>query len=257
MTTTTHPTTAHHLWTIARHWTDLADALTAQQNTWPPAMGIAVLSNRHQTAEEREAAQWRAQALRQLERSPDQPGWTAAPIRFDVLDALLLVEAGLVELADQIAAASQHSPITPSPPRKTWPANPRAYKAARADANRRDLLALRQSKDPRRWRLMNGPDADRTAVRAALWLLARYQGVRGPWRPLSDDERARIRTVARACAHLVERCLDVGDGRATLAESCPLCGDRLVMHGGAGASPVVRCRGASCGRTWTWSDVAR
>jgi hypothetical protein len=213
-------------------------------------MGIATLSTRHQSAEDREAAHYRAEALRQLERSPEQPGWTAAPLRLDVLDALALVEAGLIELADQTAAEVQHSPISPTPPRAEWPANPRAYRAAHADAARRDLLAMKQSRDPRRWRF-NG--SSRTVPRAALWLLAQVQGVRGPWRPLSDDELLRVRAVARSSARVVEQVLDVGDGRVRLDAACPLCGGLLDMHGGAGVRPTVRCTG--CGRTWTHHDA--
>ncbi|WP_267244378.1 hypothetical protein [Streptomyces sp. PR69] len=242
-TTATH--TSRHLWTIAHHWHDLETALATQQNTWPPVMGIATLTDRNQTAEEAEAARYRAEALRLLERDPDQPGWTAAPLRLTVLETLQTVEAALIELADQIAAASQHSPITPAPPRRAYPADPRARRTMEADDARRNLLALRQSKDPRRWRY----DGQRSGRRAALWLLARAQGVRGPWRPLNENEQACISTVARTAAGLVERVLDVGDGRARLAEACPLCGGKLHLHGGGGATPLARC--TSCGRTWS------
>ncbi|MFJ4009434.1 hypothetical protein [Streptomyces sp. NPDC090026] len=251
MTTThTHPTTTQHLWTIARHWTDLHNALADHTPTWPPTMGIATHSARTQSTEDAEAAAWRAQALRALERSPDQPGWTAAPIRLDVLDALVLIEGGIIELADTIAAAVQHSPVAPSPPRRTWPADPRAYRAARADAARRDALALRQSADPRRWRF-TGPT--RTVPRAALWLLAQAQGVRGPWRPLDDQQLQRVRAVAGTAARLLERCLDVGDGRVRLDAGCPSCGGLVDLHGGGGARPVAHC--TNCGHTWTQRDT--
>ncbi|MGW7196629.1 hypothetical protein [Streptomyces chryseus] len=250
MTATTHPTASHHLWTVIHHWKDLEDALDGRPNTWPPTMGIATLSNRHQDKEELEAARYRATALRALERAPEQLGWTAAPLRLDVLDTLTTVEAALVELADQTAAAIQHAPITPAPPRRSWPADPKARRTAKADDNRRNLLALRQAKDPRRWRYTG----QRTTRQAALWLLARVQGVRGPWRPLTDEEAQRIHLVARVAAHLVEHALDVGEGKVTLAEACPLCGGVLDIHGGAGARPVVRC--TSCGRTWAHPDSA-
>lgn len=252
-TTDTQNTTAtqHHLWTVARHWRDLTEALAARQNTWPPAMGISVLSNRHQSDEEAEAATWRAEALRALERSPDQPGWSAAPLRLDVLDTMRTVEAGLVELADQIAALIQHAPITPAPPRGFRPADRKARARWERDDARRDLLALKESKDPRRWRIA-GTAEQRTADRAALWLLAQVQGVRGPWQALPDTELARIVAVAHSCALLVEHALDVGDERVRLAVLCPICHGLLDMHGGAGASPVVRC--TSCGQTWTQHD---
>ncbi len=208
-------------------------------------MGIGIISRHDQDAEQAEAATWRAEALRALERSPDQPGWTAAPLRLDVLDTMVTVEAGLLELADQIAAAVQHAPITPAPPRRSWPDDPRARRTAQADDVRRNQLALRESKNPRRWRYTG---TQRTAPLAALWLLARTQGVRGPWRPLTYAEQHRIDTVARTSAGLVERALDVGDGRARLAAVCPVCSGPLDMHGGAGTDPLVRC--TRCGKTW-------
>ncbi|TXS36943.1 hypothetical protein [Streptomyces sp. OR43] len=112
---TTQTSTDQHLFTVAYHWRDLNDALATRPTTWPPAMGIGIISARTQSDEEREAAGYRAAALRALERSPDQIGWTAAPLRIDVLDTIRTVEAGLIELADQTAAAIQHAPITPAP----------------------------------------------------------------------------------------------------------------------------------------------
>ncbi|MEQ4610658.1 hypothetical protein ABMX48_31595 [Streptomyces cavourensis] len=245
--TTTHTTasTERNLFTIAHHWRDLREHLATRGTTWPPIMGIGIISARDQDEEQAEAATWRAEALRALERSPDQPGWTAAPLRLDVLDTMVTVEAGLLELADQTAAAVQHAPITPAPPRRSWPDDPRARRTAQADDVRRNQLALRESKNPRRWRYTG---AQRTAPLAALWLLARTQGVRGPWRPLTDAEQHRIDTVARTSAGLVERALDVGDGRARLAALCPVCSGPLDMHGGAGTDPLVRC--TRCGKTW-------
>ncbi|WEH40771.1 hypothetical protein [Streptomyces sp. AM 2-1-1] len=244
-TTCTTTATERHLFTVARDWRDLREALATRGTTWPPTMGIGLLSA-HQSEDEAEAATWRAEALRSLERSPDQPGWTAAPLRLDVLDTMVTVEAGLLELADQTAAAIQHAPITPAPPRRSWPDDPRARRSAEADDRRRNQLALRQGKDPRRWRYTG---AQRTAPLAALWLLARTQGVRGPWRPLTEAEQHRIDTVARTSAGLVERALDTADGRVRLAAPCPECGGPLDLHGGGGAAPVARC--TACGRTWS------
>ncbi|MGW6459110.1 hypothetical protein ACWF94_24840 [Streptomyces sp. NPDC055078] len=246
MTTTHHTRTEQHLFTVVRHWRDLQTALGTRTQTWPPTMGIATVSARQQDAEEAEAATWRAEALRILERSPDQLGWTAAPIRLDVLDTIATVEAGLLELTDQLAAAIQHAPITPAPPRRSWPTDPRARRTVEQDDARRNLLALKQSKDPRRWRYIG---TDRTVPRAGLWLLAQVQGARGPWRPITDPDRHRIAAVASTSARLVEHALDVGNERARLAAPCPICLGSLDMHGGAGSAPVVRC--GSCGRIWT------
>jgi hypothetical protein len=248
MTTTTRsaPATEQHLFTVVRHWRDLSAALTTRGQTWPPTMGIATLSRRDQDEEQAEAARHRAAALRALERSADRPGWTAAPLRLGILDTMTTVQDALLALTDQIAAEIQFAPVTPAPPRRSWPDDPRARQTAAADDARRNELALRQSRDPRRWRYAS---ADRTVPRAGLWLLARVQGVRGPWRPLNDEQHTRVSTVARACARLVEHALDVGDGHIRLATACPGCGGLLDLHGGAGAKPVVRC--TACGRTWT------
>ncbi|WP_128817997.1 hypothetical protein [Streptomyces sp. S063] len=248
MTTTATHTSERHLFTIAHHWRDLREHLATRGTTWPPTMGIATISNRDQDDEQAEAATWRAEALRALERDPAQPGWTAAPLRLDVLDTMVTVEAGLLELADQTAAAVQHAPITPAPARRSWPDDPRARRTAEADDRRRNQLALRESKNPRRWRYTG---EQRTAPLAALWLLARIQGVRGPWRPLTDAEQQRIDVVARTSADLVERALDVGEGLVRLAALCPVCSGCLDMQGGSGAVPVVRC--GSCGRMWSGS----
>lgn len=246
MTTTLNTATQRDLFTIAHHWRDLTTALTTRSQTWPPAMGLSLLFQRRETEEEAEAATWRAEALRLLERQGEQPGWTAAPLNISVLDAMVTIEAGLLALADQIAEVVQHAPITPAPPRRTWPEDPKARRVAAADDNRRNQLALRQSKDPRRWRYTG----QRTAPQAALWLLARVQGVRGPWRPLTEEQQQHIATVARACARLVEHALDVGDERVRLAALCPFCHTAtLDMHGGDGTTPIARCD--TCGRTWT------
>ncbi|MER5677385.1 hypothetical protein ABT081_10650 [Streptomyces sp. NPDC002238] len=247
MTTTNTATTQACLFTVAHHWRDLTASLATRGTSWPPAMGISLISARHQSDEEAEAVTWRAEALRALERSVEQPGWTAAPLNLTVLDTMLTVEAGLLELADQTAAAVQHAPITPAPARRSWPDDPRARAVAQADDRRRNQLALRESKNPRRWRYQG---EQRTAPLAALWLLARVQGVLGPWRPLSDEQHDRIHAVARASAGLVERALDMADGHVRLAALCPVCHTpTLDMHGGAGVAPVARC--ATCGRTWT------
>ncbi|MFC9429284.1 hypothetical protein [Streptomyces sp. NPDC056987] len=275
-TRTPRPTAAvQHLWTIARHWTDLDDALTARTSTWPPPMGIPTLT-RTPDSEEAEAATWRAEALRILERAPDQPGWTAAPLRLGVLDTIRLVEAALVELADQVADLVQRAQITPAPPRRatprrsTPPASPspagfdfppvgsteQARRVQEHEDRKRDLAAMRDARDPRRWQLpasgRSTPHTDwgrRTAPRAALWLLARVQHAPGPvHRRLTPLETDRIATVARAAAGAVEHALDLADGRARVGRPCPGCGGPLVMHGGGGAIPVARCSG--CGSIW-------
>ncbi|MFE2600144.1 hypothetical protein ACFXCZ_27255 [Streptomyces sp. NPDC059396] len=262
---TTQPTAAENLWTVARHWADLDAALTARTPAWPPAMGIPTRD--HRSDDEAEAATWRAEALRLLERDPTQPGWTAAPLRLGTLDVLRTVEAALIELADQTAAAVQRAVITPSPARRARPPRMRgsgfdfparlegrAGRVQAADDRRRDLLAFKDSRDPRRWYYASDPhraedDPRRTVPRAALWLLARVQHAPGPvHRQLTPVEGDRIASVARAAARAVEHVLDVGDEHVVIMALCPDCGGRLTMYGGGGALPVVHCR--SCGHIW-------
>ncbi|MFJ2174362.1 hypothetical protein ACIOHE_15790 [Streptomyces sp. NPDC087851] len=266
---TPRPATAQDLWTIARHWDDLHDALTAQAVTWPPAMGIPTITHTPDS-DAAEAATWRAEALRRLERDPAQPGWTAAPLRLGVLDTIRTVEAALVELADQVADQVQRPQITPAPPRRAIrtttprpgfdfapvPTTDRARRVQENDDRRRDLLAMRDARDPRRWQLpASGRGAPRTdwgrrnAPRAALWLLARVQHAPGPvHRHLTVLEADRIASVARGTARLVERALDTGDERARISAPCPACSGRIIMHGGGGAAPIARCTG--CGGIW-------
>lgn len=240
MSTTT--TRLHPLAVIATHWRHLEDALgTPSAVTWPPA-GLRGYLGALGAEEEQEAATWRAEALRALERSPEQLGQTAAPLRLAVLDTMTTVTEQLVDLADQTAAAVQRSPMTQAP--RSWPA---------ADRARRDLLAQRDAADPRRWRYTGAP---RTAVQAALWLLAQQQGVRGPWRPLGEQQRQAIETTAARAAEQVERTLDLASRTETLAMTCPRminvvfpCEGTIQVHGGSGAIPLAHC--TSCGHVWT------
>ncbi|RDG35185.1 TFIIB-type zinc ribbon-containing protein [Streptomyces corynorhini] len=256
-TTTPRPTSTPDLWTIARHWPDLTAALSARGGTWPPAMGIPVLTH-HPDSPEAEAATWRAEALRALERSTPQHGWSKPPLRLSVLDTMLTVQAALLELADQTARQVQRPPAV-APSRRSAGALPRGERARRVQAaedRHQALKALRDGADPLRWHLP-GPAAAapgtvlgrRRADRAALWLLARVQHAPGPVRRhLTELEAGRIGAVARTCARMVEHALDVGDERARLATPCPVCGGQLTMYGGGGAVPVVRCAG--CGGIW-------
>ncbi|MFP3990673.1 hypothetical protein U9R90_25050 [Streptomyces sp. E11-3] len=225
--------TARHLLTCIRHWPDLADAVGARQHpTWPPTMGIARLIDDQDRADH-------AAALRVLERSPDQIGWTAAPIHIDTADAMRAIEAALVECADVTAAVVQRSPMPLAP--RWWPATDRA---------RRDQLAREDATDRRRWRYVG----TRTAPYAAAWLLARVQGAGGPFRPLDEEQHRHIARVAQGAAERVERALDLAACRAPLADPCPDCQGVIEMHGGSGAPPVAHCTG--CGTTWGQRDAA-
>lgn len=248
MSTTTART--HPLAVIATHWRHLEDALgTPSAVTWPPA-GLRGYLGALGAEEEQEARAWRAEALRALERSPEQLGRTEAPLRLAVLDTMTTVTDALVDLADQVAAVAQYAAATPAPARRSWPADPRARRTVAADDARRNLLAQRQAADPRRWRYTG----ERTAVRAALWLLAQQQGVRGPWRPLSEQQRRTIETTGRVCADQIERTLDLAARREPLAHPCDQCGGTIQIHGGSGHVPLAHC--TSCGRVWTEQGIA-
>lgn len=87
--------------------------------------------------------------LRAQERDPIQLGERPAPLRIPVLDTMCAVEAALVECADVTGAEVQRSPMGLLP--KTYPA---------ADRTRRELLAMKDAADLRRWRY-DGHRADR------------------------------------------------------------------------------------------------
>ncbi|MET7933463.1 hypothetical protein [Streptomyces sp. NPDC005322] len=222
---------------IVAHWPDLHHALaTTGTATWPPAGRMAdyLASIDRRTDDEIEAADWNARALRDLERSPEQIGETRAPIRLRILDTMAAVETNLVEAADQIAAAVQRSPMSYAP--RGWPA---------ADRARRDQLAREDAADPRRWRYVG----TRSGRHAAAWLLARVQGLPGPFERLTDDQLDRIAAVAASAAQRVEQALDMADHKATLTRPCPDCQGELVIEAGAGRTPMVWC--SACGHTWT------
>lgn len=235
-------TTPNHLITVIRHWPDLTEALgAASAPTWPPAgrMTDYLRATEQADADELEAERHRALTLRTLERDPAQLGERPVPLRLTVFDTMRAVEAALVHCADVTAAVVQRSPM--SGPPANWPA---------ADRARRELLALRDSKDPRRWKFVG----TRTAPEAALWLYCRITDQHGPFRPLDDQQRAHIGNVAQGAAERVEQTLDVGERTATVARPCPECGGRLNLHGGAGANPIARC--TACGHIWTEHDTA-
>ncbi|WP_228974993.1 hypothetical protein [Streptomyces sp. DH12] len=223
----TATTTAQHLRTIATGWADLRAALATTPTTWPPTALRAYLTalELHDTA---------AGQLRALERDPAQIGHTAAPLSIPILDTMRTVEAALVELADQAAAALQRPPMGRAP--ETWPI---------AERERRNRLAAEDAADPRRW---GAPGRRRTAPHAALWLLAVVEGRPGPWTPLTAAQRAWIHRIAAEAARRIETALDLHDGTAALARPCTGCGGQIIVHGGAGARPLARCRG--CGDTW-------
>lgn len=231
-------TTAEHLTLTIRHWPDLVDALGGRSApTWPPAGRMADHIRATEEADAEQLADERARALelRTLERDPAQIGERPIPIRLTIHETMRIVHTDLIDCADAIAGSVQ---------RPVMGLLPDGYPAA--DRARRELLAMKDRRDPRRWKWAGRrPDAPY----AALWLLGRLQGSPGPFRPLTGPQLDHIGSVARGCARRVEDALDVGERHATLTRPCPTCGGRLTLHGGAGALPVARC--TACGHVWS------
>lgn len=221
--------TAAALTTIALRWTDLRDALTTHNTSWPPA-GRADILRALDELDHTDAAELRATGvpLRTV----------AAPLDLTVLDLMTLTETALVDCADQTAAVIQRQPMSRAP--RGWPESDRA---------RRDLLAETDRTDRRRWRFVG----HRTAPHAALWLYGRITGTGGPFTPLNEQHQAHINAVARTAAQRVTYALDIASQVAPLAPPCPDCSGTVNLHGGAGASPTAHC--TACGRTWA-EDLA-
>ncbi|MGW7498618.1 hypothetical protein ACWGKA_30610 [Streptomyces luteogriseus] len=244
-------TTATHLRTIALHWTDLHEA--AGQPTQIGAFGLGLrgyLARLDQAdAEQLEYERHQAAHLRSLERDPIQLGDRPVPVRLHILDTMRVVEAALVQCADDIAAAAQRAPIPMPAARKADYRTLREARIAHEDRQRRVQLALADQHDPKRWRYTGR----RTAPHAALWLLARVERTPGPCRRITEGEEARIGKVAAGAADRVERALDIASQKRTLEQRCA-CGGSIDVHGGEGRLPVAHCTG--CGAIWTTAGEA-
>ena len=229
-------TTATHLQIVAMHWRDLNDALGA------PALhngfGIGLRGHLAALDEPLLADLKQARADERADSSPDALGTRPVPLRIHILDTMRTVETALVECADQTAGSIQ---------RPVMGLLPAAYPAA--DRARRELLAMQDRRDPRRWSWTGGRP---TAPYAALWLLARVQGAPGPFRPLTALQLDHITAVARTAADRIEQALDIAAQRKTL-ERRHDCGGRIDVHGGEGRPPLAHCTG--CGRIWAEGGV--
>ncbi|MEU0199157.1 MULTISPECIES: hypothetical protein [unclassified Streptomyces] len=228
-------TAADDLDTITERWTTLAEAAgTRPTTTWPPAMGITRLM----TDEERQE-----QAAERADTNPDAPGPRPTPVDVDVLDVMTTIEQGLVTTADWLAERVQR-PAFRATTGRGWS----------DDVHRQVvLLAAKDSADPRRWKFTG----QRDAPTAAEWLSLRLQGAPGPFRALDEGERQAVENVARMGAELLRRTLGEARRKEAVPHPCPQpCGGQLVVEGGDGQPPVVRCE--DCGRTWTEAaaDVA-
>jgi hypothetical protein len=223
-----HTAAADDLDTITERWTTLQDrAGDRPTTTRPPAMGITRLLD----DEERQAL-----VDEHADTNPDAPGPRPVPVDLDVLDIMTTIETGLVTAADWLAERVQR-PAFRAPTGHGWSDD--VHRAA-------VLLAAKDAADPRRWKFTG----QRSAPNAAEWLACRLRDQPGPFRKLDEGERQAVTEIAASGAELIRRTL--GDARRTQAvpEPCPMpCGGQLVVEGGDGEPPVVRCE--DCARTWT------
>ncbi|MGW4728883.1 hypothetical protein ACWEQC_06830 [Streptomyces shenzhenensis] len=216
-----------HLDTVVDRWPALQErAGTRPTTSWPPAMGVARLMSEEERQEH---------AAERADTAPDAPGPRPAPVDVNVLDVMTTVDTGLVTAADWLASRIQREPIK-TPTGKGW--GDEAHKAV-------VLLAAKDAADPARWKLTG----QRSAPAAARWLAGRLANRPGPCRQLDNGERQAVAEVARMASELMRRVL--GDARrmTPVPQPCPApCGGQLVVEGGDGEPPVVRCE--DCGRTW-------
>ncbi|MEU0667163.1 hypothetical protein ABZ508_02700 [Streptomyces lavendulocolor] len=216
---------ATHLRQIARTWPRLTDALDEQPApAWPPHMGIAALLT---DPDDDDVPQRGA-------RDGSGTGECPTPIRLEIVDLMTHVETRLVALADAIAATNQRSQIQPAPANRRTAIAPRVWTAA--DRHRRDKLAAADATDPQRWRLTG----HRTATYAALWLCARVEGIRGPQTPLTEQQRHLITRTAAAAVDRIDRALQLARLARATGETCA-CGGELLIEGGDGQPPTLRC----------------
>lgn len=226
-------TAADNLQTVINHWTDLRDALgTAQADTWPPVMGIARLADHLRADDDR-------REQRALERSPEQIGATAAPLRIQILDTMRDVDRQLADVADQIASSVQRPPTRHVQVRSASSGDDVALQLA--------TLTLKDSVDVRRWSFTD--PRLRTAPYAAAWLLARHDGAPGPFRKLTGLQLDEIASAAGHAAWQIEQALEMVRKTQVLERPCPHCRGALRIEGGDGQDPIVRCCG--CSRKWT------
>ncbi|MFZ3569450.1 hypothetical protein ACNYS0_21090 [Streptomyces sp. BH034] len=225
---------ADDLDTITERWSALAEAAGTRPVTgWPPIMGVARILD----DEEREQY-----AAERADSAPDAPGPRPTPVDVDVLDVMNTIEQGLCTTADWLASRVQR-PVMTVPTGRGW--SDEAHRQA-------VLAAAKDAADPRRWKYQG----ERSALSAASWLAHRLAERPGPFRALDGGERDAVAKVAAMGAELLRKTL--GEERRTepVPHPCPGCRGQLVVAGGDGLPPVVRCE--DCGRSWRerGNDVA-
>jgi hypothetical protein len=153
------------------------------------------------------------------------------------------VETGLCTTADWLAERVQR-PAFKADTGKGWTDDLHRQAA---------LLAAKDQADPRRWRYVG----QRDAPAAAEWLSLRVTGAPGPFRPLDAGELEAVAKVAAMGVQMIRRTLGDARQKEPIPQPCPEpCGGQLVVEGGDGQPPLVRCE--DCGRTWkdTSTDAA-
>lgn len=232
--TATADSAAHHLQYVIDSWDHLTDMLTTRHgSTWPPAMGVQHVLNG--TDDPDAAAEERA-TLRLAERADSgyTLGASPAPIRLAIVDTIRVVTADLVYLCDVLSQEVQRPPMKHAPAH--W---------LHADRVKRDLMADRDSADPRRWHRRHA----RTAPSAAGWLLGRVQQRPGPFLPTGPSQLRRIGQAATKAEQRIVRALDGQRTAQVVDRPCPLCGGTLGLSSGDGGIPIVACFG--CRQEWT------
>lgn len=234
-------TATTHLQYVIDSWADLTNMLdTRHGNTWPPAMGIQYVLDG--SAEETHADLLAARAITRLAERADSRytlGASPAPIRLQVVDVMRTVTADLVYLCDVLSQEVTRPPMKHAPSHWTH-----------ADRVKRDLMADRDSADPRRWHRRRA----RSATDAAGWLLGRVESKPGPFLPLGPSQVRRVQSVGAKAQQQMERALDGVRTAQVVDRPCPLCGGVLGMASGDGGAPVVAC--FACRHEWTRPAVA-
>jgi hypothetical protein len=245
--TATAETAAHHLQYVIDSWTHLTDMLDTRHGApWPPAARmsdyLAGLEKAEATAEEiAEAAAYLRAGRRVAERADSRftLGESPAPIRLAIVDTMRGITDQLVYLCDVLSQEVTRPPMKHAPSHWTH-----------ADRVKRDLMADRDSADPRRWHRRRA----RSAPDAAAWLLGRLRAAPGPFLPLGPSQLRRIEAAAGDAHEQIDRSLD-GVRRAQVVDRpCPLCGGTLGMASGDGEAPIVACFG--CRQEWTMPAAA-
>ncbi|MFD4476052.1 hypothetical protein ACFWPU_08040 [Streptomyces sp. NPDC058471] len=85
------------------------------------------------------------------------------------------------------------------------------------------------------------------------WIAARYQRAACPFRPLTEDEQARVEHVAAGCAARVRTALGLARRTTAAPYPRPRCSGQFLVTGGDGELPTDWCEADGC----HWARPAR